>query len=306
MPEPRPNLIRFHSFSSRSPSQLRMTSLICNDPRTTAYSACWDCPILFIHTHNSREAEQGSALYNDVVARNREAVWLYMPRDEGEYISHIWKRSRSLCRELALLVVTNKGRLMMFGPQPHPSWRPCNWTLLHRSDGSSSRIFFDVSPHGIHKLAFDSPEPISHGQSPIIPTPLSPYPESTSLEDYFYTFAALENVVEITPCEGKVAGKRSITGLLFRYADGHQACVGQFRLDCAATPLVVGTSPKLWLSFDKKDGCPFVDGVGVSRPPKPESQECLHVSWDGKLEWWFSYRQCKLYYKGQSSVPTRP
>lgn len=204
---------------------------------------------------------------------------------------------------------------MTFGPHSKPNSNfhlgPWNWTLLYTSDGSSpSRMFFDVTPYGIHKLAFESPEPQCH-QIPAIPRPVSAYPESASLDDYFYTSAALENVVEITPCEGKAAGsKQSIIGLLFRYADGHQACVGQFRLDCAGTTLVVvgAASPRLWLSFDKDDdGRPFVSGVGVGvcRAPERESHDCLYVSWDGNLEWWFTYNQCKVYYKSQSSILTR-
>ncbi|KAI0976397.1 hypothetical protein F4678DRAFT_416920 [Xylaria arbuscula] len=305
VPAARLNL-RFDSFFPKSPTQLRMTSLNCNNPRTTAYSACWGFGSLrYIHTHNAGDSGENLALYNDVVSRNQNAVWLYMPRDEGEYVSHIWKRYGRLTRELALLVVTNRGRVMTLGFQPRRSWRQCDWTLLYRSDGSPSCIFFDFSPHGIHKLAFESPEPISDGQFPVIPMPLSPYPESDSTVNYFYTFAVLQNTVKITPCESKVAGKRSIIGLLFHYSDGTQACVGQFRPDRAATHLVVGSSPNLWLSFDTEDGYPFVDGVGVSPPPEPKSQKCLYVSWYGKLEWWFSDRQCKLYYEDQFSVPTK-
>ncbi|KAJ2987446.1 hypothetical protein NUW58_g4501 [Xylaria curta] len=257
-PEHRPDLVRFHSLTSTSPAQLQMTSLICNDPRTTAYSACWDSPILYLHAHRVGES---LAFYNDVVERRKNAVWLYMPKDEGEYISQIWKRSRRLTRELALLIMTNKGRVMMVGPQPPPFWPPCNWTLLHRSNGASSRIFFDISTFGIHKLGFELPEPVSQGQSPSIPIPSSPYPESTSLDDYLYTSALLESVIELTPCKRKVAGRSFIAGLLFRYSDGTQASVGEFRLDCVATPMAVDSSSDMWLTFDTKDGYPFVDGT---------------------------------------------
>lgn len=203
-------------------------------------------------------------------------------------------------------IVTNKGRLMMLGPHKPQYLGVCNWTLLHTSDGTSSRIFFDISRFGIHKLAFESPEPVSGDLTPILPTPSSTYPEATSLEDYLYTSAAMEDVIEVTPCEVKVAGRQAIIGLLFSYADGKQACVGQFRLDYAATPLVVvNSSSKMWLSFDTIDGHPFVDGIGVSGPPKPMSRRCLHVSWVGRLEWWLSYSQCKVYYRGQASIATK-
>jgi len=194
---------------------------------------------------------------------------------------------------------------MTFGYQLRLTWPQCNWTLLYRSDGSPSRMFFDFSPSGVRKVAFESPGPVGDSQSPVIPMPMSPYPEAISLTHYFYTYAALQNVDRITPCESKVAGKRSIIGLLFHYSDGKRACVGQFRLDWAATPLAVADGSILWLSFDSKDGYPFVDGVGVSCPPKAKSEECLYISWDGQLEWWFEDRQCKVYYKDQSSIQTR-
>lgn len=48
---------------------------------------------------------------------------LYMPMDEGEYISQIWKRSHGpLTVYLALLIVTNKDRVLLLGPQHSPRW----------------------------------------------------------------------------------------------------------------------------------------------------------------------------------------
>lgn len=81
-----------------------MSSLLCNDPRTTAYSACWSGSLLYVQAYGTEEAGQASALYSDIVARNKKAVWLYMPRDEGEYITVIWKRRRKLLEELVLIV----------------------------------------------------------------------------------------------------------------------------------------------------------------------------------------------------------
>jgi hypothetical protein len=201
--------------------------------------------------------------------------------------------------------VTNKCRITLLGPHPAPHWRACNWTLLYKPSATSSRIFFDDSPYGIHKLAFESPEPVSPCEFPVLPEPSSPYPESTSIDDYFYTSAVLDNVIELTPCNGETAGRPSVIGLLLRYSNGNQACVGQFRLDRTAKTIVVNDSSMMWLSFDAVDGYPFVSSVGVSRPPKPMSRRCLHISWVGKLEWWFSYRQCKVYYRSQTSMATR-
>lgn len=195
---------------------------------------------------------------------------------------------------------------MVLGPHPQSFWEEfCNWTLLHESDGAPSRIFFDIAPSGIHKLGFESPPPGGETSLPTLPTPLSSYPESTSLDDYFYTSAPLENIVEITLCDGTILGRRSIIGLLFRYSDGTRTCVGQFRTDRPTMRLAVNKSTKMWLSFDTEDGYPFVDSVGVCRSPKPMSRTCLYISWVGRLEWWFSYKQCKVYYQGQESISTK-
>jgi hypothetical protein len=70
----------------------------------------------------------------------------------------------------------------MMGYQHHPSRPHRNWVLLYRPDGSPSRIFFDLSPKGVHKLAFESPEPVSDGQFRVVPVPLSPHPESLSID----------------------------------------------------------------------------------------------------------------------------
>ncbi|KAI1173459.1 hypothetical protein F4777DRAFT_449369 [Nemania sp. FL0916] len=303
-PENRPDLLRFCPFTRRppfTPPEFRMTSLICNGPKTTAYSACWSSCLLHLRAHT---IDENLTSCNSCSARAKDALWLYMPMDEGEYISQIWKRYRQLPRELAILIVSNKGRVALFGPQQPHYWPTCHWTLLHSSDQAAYRMFFDISPTGIHELAFESPEP-REMQAPILSVPSSPWPESTSLNDYFYTSAALENVVEVTPCEVKVRNRPSIIGLLFRYSDGRQAHVGQFRPDYATTPIAVSSSSKMWLSFDKNDGGPYVDSVGISHPPKLMSQWCLYVSWVGKLEWWFTWSQCKLYYQDQVSPATR-
>lgn len=197
-------------------------------------------------------------------------------------------------------MVTNQGRVTIFGPR-YRGGRP--WELFYTSDGMPSRIFFEKSPHGIRRLAFESPKPISQSQSIRIPIPSYPYPEHYDCVDcgYFYSSAAMENVIKIIPCEEEyVVDHRTIVGLLFRYSDGTQACVGRFRLDCAGTPLVVGKSPQMWLSF-YEDMRIIVD-MGVSSPPWPMSPTCLYVSWAGKLEWWFSQRQCRLHYGDQSSI----
>ena len=166
----------------------------------------------------------------------------------------------------------------MLRPHKPQYWEACDWTLLHTSEGTPTCIFFDVSRCGIHRRAFESPEPVSEDQLPILSTSSSPYSEATSLDDYLYTSAALEDVIEVTPCDVQVAGRQALSVSFFGMSTGRQACVGQFRLDCVATPLVVGSSSKMWLSFDTIDGCPSVGGIGVTSPPKPMCRRCLYVS----------------------------
>lgn len=192
---------------------------------------------------------------------------------------------------------------MTAGPQARPNQLPFSWTHLDTLKNIPSRIFFDNAPFGISQLGLETPPPVSRKDAVAL-NPLSPFPQSTSLENYFYSVASLHNVVEVMPCCLKTANISVIIGLLLRYIDGDQTSVGEVRLDLLADSIRVDQSEKMILGFSSVDGFPYVASVHFSHVDRGQSI-LLDVHWTGYLEWWFSRRQCKIYHNGQASPATR-
>ncbi|KAI8959431.1 hypothetical protein F5Y11DRAFT_368065 [Daldinia sp. FL1419] len=277
----------------------RMASVPYNTPAVIAYSFCWNRQLISIYAHIAGE---DSLLYKSTSTDRTGDIWLYMPINSGEYITEIWMRHRQLARELALIVRTNIGRIMVTGPQPKKSWPPCTWTLLDTPENLPNRLFFEDSPSGIQELGFETCLPTPQ-KCAAVPIPASPYPESTSLEDYFYTSASLEGVVAVTPCRVKQANIFIFTGMLLHYANGYENAVGQVRFDCLDDIFRVDSSETLTLGFLTMGGCPYVANIQLS-PPKKDNMVYLNIPRHGWIEWWFSYRQCKVYCNGKASMPT--
>ena len=200
---------------------------------------------------------------------------------------------------------TNKRRVSVMGAHPKQCWPPCSYLYLDQVGSGPGPVFFNDFAFGIRELAFETPQPVHITQSPSLPKPESPYPESTSLEEYFYTSAILDNVTELTPCRFETGSGSFISGLLLRYSNGCRACVGQIRLDRLQHSLAVGTSQKMCLGFSQiSDGCPRLVSVGFSGLSRIDLNN-LEIPLCGKLEWWFSHRQCKVYHDGRASLKTR-
>lgn len=178
---------------------------------------------------------------------------------------------------------------------------------MERLTNEPKCLFFDTSSHGIQNLVFETPRPLLERNTPA-PTPelSSPYPESLCIEDYFYTSASLDNATTVSLCEGSYKGKVYVTGLVFTYSNGREACVGQIRRDYLSCPLQLITSPMLWLGFSLENREPRVAKIEtISSPSDTSSLEWLAIPWTGQLDWWFSARQCKVYHKEQASPATR-
>jgi hypothetical protein len=174
---------------------------------------------------------------------------------------------------------------------------------------SPASILYSTSESGISVLAFETPRrPKTWNRQPAAPTPLSAYPEAKRFyEDYYYTSAALDDVAVVIPCRRQIAGTEVITGLLLRDASGHTSCVGQVRLDSLGDPIEVPVHPpqKLGFSFSStKWGGHSVSGVVVAPPSEMEGTTWLVLPFRGLLEWWFSFRQCKIHHEGQESPQT--
>lgn len=128
------------------------------------------------------------------------------------------------------------------------------WRQLCSLPGSPTRVFFNLSFRGVHRLAVE--EPVFRRSSPLLLAISSPYPFSHGTADYFYSSASLEHVVEVTPCQRELATYSPIIGLLLRYADGQRACVGEFRMDCIGETLEVDASHRLHLGFARAKKTP--------------------------------------------------
>jgi len=217
-------------------------------------------------------------------------------------------RQARINQHLALAFTTNLGRTQLLGAQTTPVLSAYPWALLDMPQGQSSHFFFDSHPAGIISLGFDSKVPDHTGASPLVlPRPLSPHPNPASFEGFLWSQASLEDVVEITACRGAAATSSAITGLSFRYANGLSACVGQVRMDCLDRPLLVTSSKRLYLRFEKtEESYPYVSEVLQSTEnPQSITGTWFEVSWADTLEWWYSYRQCQVWQNGRWSLTMR-
>lgn len=189
---------------------------------------------------------------------------------------------------------TNKARICLFGRYPRIV-KPSSWTLLCEAP---SRIFVDESTEGIGALAFEGDRPTNTGKIVSIPRSSHVLEVVKQTEDFFFSKANLGGLSEVVPC---LIGTK-ITGMLLRYPDGHQEAVGQVRLDCLSAPLTI-SSGTLWLGFDLEGHClPYV--AEASNHPSQQSRSYIRVSCQGSLEWWWSGRQCRVFYQDQSSPVT--
>jgi hypothetical protein len=102
--------------------------------------------------------------------------------------------------------------------------------------------------------------------------------------------ASLEKVEEIVLCEEQSGKDNSvISGMLFRYTDGKQACVGNFRLDHMQPPLSVAGSAFFYIgikSFDEERS--VVKRVALSEPEPEEGLEWTKALWKGNIVWRFT------------------
>ncbi|KAL2130680.1 hypothetical protein VTI74DRAFT_6093 [Chaetomium olivicolor] len=71
-------------------------------------------------------------------------------------------------------------------------------------------------------------------------------------------------------------GYSSVIGLLFRYADGSQACVGEFRFYLITPALRVDGRQPFYLGFAMAGSLPYIAAVHTS-PPTPSEGMALDV-----------------------------
>ncbi|UPK92393.1 hypothetical protein LCI18_003328 [Fusarium solani-melongenae] len=125
-------------------------------------------------------------------------------------------------------------------------------------------------------------------------------------EVFYWSSALTEDIIEILPSYHHREGQFQIVGLLFTYLDGTKACVGQVRLDHLGPTLLRDYSQRLYLGFTGLKEFPFVKEVKLSpTPPDGSHLSWFEVSWGERLEWWFSYRQSRVWQSNRASPETK-
>ena len=199
---------------------------------------------------------------------------------------------------------TNKGRIVAVGPNFIQTLYSESWAYIFSYEygprGRPTPILFNIAPRSASFWVMWNSPP----EEQIVCKELFDYPGQMG---WYHSDAVLEDVVEITPClldTGRThaqlptallsKGQTPVIGLLLRYVDGSRASVGEFRLDWASSPLIVGTSERLYLDFPAgRKGCFRVAQVQLSPPPEADSAyDWMEVPWEGRLVWEFTRDDC--------------
>lgn len=281
----------------------RFNRLKINDPETTVYSVAWNPFHLALKIIRHMATDDWSC-YSELP--QDMTTWLHIPIGRGELLKEIWHREHTHCcrREMDLVPVTTTGRVHVLGKHPIPSH-----TYIHERitafRSEPDYIHIDDSA-GIRKLALNPAPPVIDDPfgTLSLPVPVSQYPKATSAESYFYTFASLDNLDFFEAC----SFNGIITGVLLHYGDGSRAVVGQVRLDRLAAKQYVPRDATIRFVVTRNVAqCPKVSAVLVltadmyEQLPRMNFDLDLEVPCHGKLEWWYTWRQCQLAHEGRTS-----
>ncbi|KAF5675253.1 hypothetical protein FDENT_9807 [Fusarium denticulatum] len=250
--------------------EARMVALEFNESEITGYSACWyKDQLVDLHTH---KAEESLAFYrevddmakkklvkeksNDSTARS-SPHWTYHPLNPGERVEQVWLRTKKeadekdtsedeirpktsdTATETAISLVTNQSRTLIMGRN---SSTHSEWKCISKDSTESTMLVYCPRLGGISLFA--SPT-VKESDKETSPAGLAPESETDLGEA---PEVSLDAVREIQICREQFdKGTSSISGLLFRYKDGSQACVGKFRFDHAKEVLSVADSKCFYL-----------------------------------------------------------
>lgn len=282
----------------------RFNRLKINDSETTGYSVAWN-PFHLALKIARHTATDDSSCYAELP--QDMTTWLYFPMRRGELLKEIWRREHTHCcrTEIDLVLVTTAGRVHVLGKHPIPGHTYVH-TRITALRSEPDYLYVDDSA-GILELALNPapPEIEDPFGSLSLPVPTSQYPKAASAESYFYTSASLDNLDFLEPCN--INGVT--TGVLFHYGDGSRAAVGQVRLDRLGLKQHVPRDATIRFVVTRNIAqCPKVRGVLVLTadtheqiPPVNVGLE-LEVACRGRLEWWYTWRQCQLAYDGRASA----
>ncbi|CAD6456659.1 127314ca-dd94-4fbc-9c12-f5e5b2e313b3 [Sclerotinia trifoliorum] len=129
------------------PKGLRMSFFECNSAFTTGYSLATNgVSIATVHTHN----EELDLTFHEEVDSffGRSMVWIYMPVDDGEYVTEICRRfgfRHIRPNSLGLMFTTNRQRTTLFGcyKPPPSSNADYQFDRIYTPPQTPSRIYFN-------------------------------------------------------------------------------------------------------------------------------------------------------------------
>ncbi|CAG9974897.1 unnamed protein product [Clonostachys byssicola] len=101
------------------------------------------------------------------------------------------------------------------------------------------------------------------------------------------------------PHADETSSRKWISGMLFRYENGDEAAVGDFRLDAASQCIRVVKSSGLYLGMVKSSSRTYVSGIDIVSPDT-SSLSWKPFAWSGILHWWFTPKTC---YVEHSELP---
>ncbi|KAF4446708.1 hypothetical protein F53441_9641 [Fusarium austroafricanum] len=273
---------------------LRMISFDCNVEGTTGYTVVTDGEaITWIHAHGPDESAE---FYPEMEAEYPLGFFIYMPLDDGEFITEICRRylldpgsDPSIC----LVFITNKGRATQFGTTRPPNSLN-NLERILKPSPNGSKVFFNawnsVDDEKVKYLAFDNPESPVPRALPLSLIPDPPHFMTESKDLWFKSSCSLERIVEMTFCRD-ISYSNTIIGVLFTYEDGHRECLGRFRFDKTLETIRVDQTSDIHIgSLRNMFKCLYVTEFGLSPPHTQVFRSWMKVSRTGTLEWWWSFR----------------
>ncbi|KAF5020171.1 hypothetical protein F66182_7811 [Fusarium sp. NRRL 66182] len=285
------------------PNDLRMRFFDCNAPGTMGYSVAVDgARVLAILTHK-QDQKTDASLFEGV--NSPICQWMYMPINQGEYLTDICRRAGCLViktETLGMTFTTNRGRTAVFGLYGHKN---IGIRRLAALSPNPSRVYFNdtnswLNQHSVALMGFEQGKAIAPFDNlPKLPVAISNYPSSISSEVWLHTSCSMAHLTEIQPCVDKTRTHQPIIGMLLHYADGHRECVGQFRLDWASELIMLSETDNVFICGKRTgEGRGYVSTITASAPVGDSSERWLHIEQTGTLEWWFSLRHSVLYYNG--------
>ncbi|KAL6917404.1 hypothetical protein FSST1_008899 [Fusarium sambucinum] len=281
---------------------VRMASFDCNAEDITGYTVVTDGHrTATVHGHRFGEKAR---FYDEIEDSWPCGFFIYMPLDEGEYLTEIYRRHGKdpYSDEESLgsfVLVTNKGRTTLFGAARSLVDTTSFHQLATLSPNRSQIYINDWTYDFIDQVRYIA---FSEGLSSLVEKPIPSFlvpdfPSSCTKTNgpWFKSSCSMKDISEITLCRDSSFPHKPIIGVLVYYGNGHRECLGRFRFDKTLekfrldwnTDLYVGSGRNIW-------GFLYVEQVLTS--PRYEK---AHLRWmklprDGILEWWNSYQHSIL------------